>query len=179
MERNYPSIAGPCPFVTVSDFSHSTFMNLCKVMVWVIEKNITRAQPLFLLADCSTNMFHNTMLSAVREMGIWKGTQIKNQCSESHPQHSTLYSCSEYSHASLTSWGINGLSRLAVKGGGFVVLSAYTFGLLVFAPFLWSLSLFLGQIYAVAFPFPQQWKKEFRYRLVSNYFCLYSLREIM
>ena len=63
MERNCSSIARPYPFVLVLDFMHPTFMNLCKVMFWVVEKNIINAQPLFLLADCSMNMFHTAMLS--------------------------------------------------------------------------------------------------------------------
>ena len=65
------------PFVTVLDFIHPTFMNLCKVKVWVVEKNVI-VQPLFLLTDYSMNMFHNTILSVIREMGTEKGTQIKN-----------------------------------------------------------------------------------------------------
>lgn len=43
-------------------------MNLYKVMAWVIKKKIN-AQPLFLLVDCSMNMFHSTTLGAIREMG--------------------------------------------------------------------------------------------------------------
>lgn len=71
VERNCSSIAGPCPFVSVLDFIHPTCMNLYKVvMVWLVEKKIINVQPLFLLVDCSRNMFYNTMLNALREMGI-------------------------------------------------------------------------------------------------------------
>lgn len=77
METSCCSIARPYPFVLVLDFMHPAFMNLCKVMFWVVEKNTINAQPLFLLADCSMNMFHTTMLSVVREIGIERGIQIK------------------------------------------------------------------------------------------------------
>lgn len=40
------------------------------------EKKIS-AQPLFLWVDCSMNVFHNIMLSAVRELETQRDTQIR------------------------------------------------------------------------------------------------------
>lgn len=62
------------------------------MMVWVVEKKII---DLFLLVGSSMNVFNSTVLSALREMGIQRDSQIKNLCPESYPQPATLYSYSE------------------------------------------------------------------------------------
>lgn len=44
----------------------------------MVEKKMVNAQLLFLLVGCGRNMFYNPRLSAVREMGIQRGSQMKN-----------------------------------------------------------------------------------------------------
>lgn len=44
----------------------------------MVEKKMVNTQLLFLLVGCSMNMLYNIMLSAVREMGIQRGSQMKN-----------------------------------------------------------------------------------------------------
>lgn len=45
-------------------------------MVWMVKENLINAQPASLVG-CSMNMDHNAMLSAVSQMGIKRGKQIK------------------------------------------------------------------------------------------------------